>query len=55
MSETIDKDRCPMCNKLAMKLVPLYDHDQEHKLQMCCRICKRKIRNSEEIVKWEGK
>jgi len=43
--------RCPMCNVLPTKMVPLYDNDQEHKNTMCCRSCKKKVKNNEEIVK----
>ena len=43
-----------MCNRIVMKLVPLYDHDQAHKGIMCCRECKKKMRNGIPIVKFEG-
>lgn len=43
---------CPFCNYIVIKLVPLYEHDQEHKLQQCCTKCKKKIKNGEEIVKF---
>ena len=46
---------CSMCNRIVMKLVPLYDHDQKHKGIQCCRDCKRKMRAGIPIEKFKGK
>ena len=46
------KTICPMCNKVVIKLVPLYDHDQKHKLTMQCVHCKRRIKSGEQIIKF---
>jgi len=44
---------CPMCNWVCIQLVPLYDNDQSHKKQQCCKKCKRAIRGGKEIVKFK--
>ena len=46
---------CPMCNFICMQLVPLYDNDNEHKKQQCCRDCKRRIKNDIPIKKFTGR
>ena len=44
---------CPMCNRVCIKLVPLYDNDQKHEKQQCCVGCKRNIRQRKEIKKFK--
>lgn len=44
-----------MCHMVAIKLVPLYDHDQKHEKQMTCVSCKRKLRAGEPIKKFSRK
>ena len=44
---------CKMCNKVVIKLVPLYDHDQKHEKTMCCVFCKRKIKKNQPIEKFK--
>ena len=44
---------CNMCNMTVCKIVPLYDHDQEHKRMSCCVKCKKKIRHNIPIVKFK--
>ena len=54
----LDTDKriiCSMCNIVCIKLVPLYDNDNQHKKQQCCIDCKRKIRTGEDIVKFKRK
>ena len=46
-------NRCPMCNRLATKLVPLYDNDQNHVNTQCCQDCKRKIKKGQTIIKYD--
>lgn len=44
---------CPMCNKVAIQLVPMQDSDQAHTGQMACVTCKRKIRANLPIIKFK--
>jgi len=55
MFAKVETTTCPMCNRIAIKLVPLYDHDQKHELQMCCVHCKRAIKAGKEIIKFKGR
>lgn len=52
----IDKNKriiCGMCNRVAIKLIPLYDHDHKKELQQCCSDCKKKIKKNIKIVRYE--
>lgn len=55
MSYLNDEKRiiCSMCNRVCIKLVPLYDDDQKHEKQQCCVDCKRKIRKGLPIKKFK--
>lgn len=43
---------CPMCKRVAIKLVPLYEDDHKKVRQQCCFDCKRKLKKGQEIVKF---
>jgi len=42
---------CSMCNIVQIKLVPLYDNDQEHKNIQCCQKCKKLLRTGKQREK----
>lgn len=43
---------CSLCNRVAIKLVPLYDHDHKKELQQCCCDCKKKIKKGIKIERY---
>lgn len=49
-----ESERCPICNYLIVRLVPMQDHDQKHEGQMVCIKCKRKIKRGEKIDKFKS-
>ena len=46
--------KCPMCHRVVIKLIPLYEHDQSHKLTLCCKRCKKSIKTGTPVKKYEG-
>jgi len=48
-----ENEKCPMCNRIPPKLVPMYDNDQAHKNTKCCQDCKRKVKKGLPIEKFK--
>jgi len=44
---------CKTCNRVVIKLVPMYDNDQKHTNYMLCIDCKRAIKKKIPIVKFK--
>lgn len=50
-----DEDRiiCKVCNRVVIAVIPMYDNDQAHKNLLCCRDCKKKIKDGTDIIKFK--